>query len=589
MTNDAAAQDTALVRELRRTMARMEMALGQISDGLVICDGSGLVLWCNTTFEELIGQPRLLVMGRPLLQLMGRLIPAETRLDLDELLHQRPEGGRITAVARREPPRVMEIEWRPVLSEQPVPYVFCFRDVSDRVSLEQLRLRSQELIDQQLSLAAQVVTCPVTGLPNRRGLLQALDAALGKLDGRSGWLAVLFCDLNRFKEVNDTYGHRVGDQLLISIAQRMQRILRPDDVVSRLGGDEFVLLCTGLHHPDEALVVARRLLRTVALPWSPQENPMGLELFPEMSVGIAHCQQSGQSAEQLLHDADLAMYEAKRSRSGEPVVFDAAMTASQSRRQQTRLSLKTTLQEQHLGLHLQPVVRLEDGVVIAMEAFCRPVDGSGRPIPPRDFIAEAEQSGLIAPLGHLMLEQCFQAAATLRLQARGLRLAVNFSTHELARSGLADDVIALASSHGMAPSGLTIEVTEAALIDQPQRSRRELQRLREAGFQIVLDDFGVGHSSFNSLADLPIDGLKIDQTFTASMVEDPRRRVLVRSILELAMALELDVVAEGVERCEQRQLLLDMGCRFAQGYLFSRPDTLDQALIWPANLQPTHC
>lgn len=584
MTADLPVQDTALVRELRRTMARLELALGQISEGLVISDSRGQLLWCNTTFEQLIGQPRLLIMGSPVASLMGRLLPAETRLDLDGLLCQQPEGGRITAVARREPLQVMEIEWRPVLSEQPVPYVFRFQDVSDRVSLEELRLRSQELIDQQLFLAAQVVTCPVTGLPNRRGLLQAMAGALERLTGSGSWLAVLFCDLNRFKQINDTYGHRVGDQLLIALAQRMQRTLRPDDVVSRLGGDEFVLLCTNLSHPDEALLVAQRLLQVVGLPWSPPDSAHALELIPEISVGIALCNQPGQSAEQLLHDADLAMYEAKKLRRSKPVVFNAVMDAQQARRQQIRVCLQHALRERHLDLHLQPVVHLASGALVALEAFCRPIDALGQPIPPREFIAEAEHCGLIAPLGQLMLEQCFRAAQSLRLQERNLRFAINLSTHELARAGMSQDVIAMASSHGIPADSLTVEVTETALIEQPQRSLRELARLREAGLQILLDDFGVGYSSIHSLADLPIDGLKIDHNFTASIVSDPRRRVLVAAILDLARQLDLVVVAEGVESLEQSHVLQEMGCSLAQGFLFSRPESLERAQLWPGQL-----
>ena len=588
MNGDLPAQDTALIRELRLTMARLELALGQISEGLVISDSAGELLWCNTTFEQLIGQPRLLLMGSRLVTLMGYLLPSETRLDLDGLLLQQPEGGRITAVARRDPLQVMEIEWRPVLSEQPVPYVFRFQDVSDRVSLEELRLRSKELLDQQLSLAAQVVTCPVTGLPNRRGLLQAMEGALEHLHDASSWLAVLFCDLNHFKEVNDTYGHQVGDQLLIALAQRMQCTLRPEDVVSRLGGDEFVLLCTNLNEPDEAQRVARRLLQSVAQPWSPPDRADPVQLHPEISVGIALCNDPSRSPERLLHEADLAMYEAKKSRSAEPVVFNAVMDARQGRRQQIRFSLHRALQQRQLDLHLQPMVRLGDGELVAMEAFCRPIDGQGSPISPREFIEEAGHCGLMAPLGQLMLEQCFKAARLLQLQERGLRLAVNLSTHELARVGIAEDVIALASSYGIASASLTIEVTETALIEQPQRSLSELSRLREAGFQIVLDDFGIGYSSIHSLADLPIDGLKIDQSLTASILDDPRRRVLVAAILSIARELDLFVIAEGVERAEQCQTLLAMGCTLAQGFLFGRPATIDRAQLWPDQLQLLH-
>jgi diguanylate cyclase (GGDEF)-like protein len=589
VNEQALSQDSSLVRELRRTMARMELALGQISDGLVICDAAGQILWCNTTFERFAGQPRLLLMGHRLISLMGAMLPAEARLNLDALLIQRPEGGTITSVARREPLQVIEIEWRPVLSEQPVPYVFRFQDVSARASLEELRLRSQQLLEQQLTLAAQVVTCPVTGLPNRRGLLQALDAALDELEHQSGWLAVLFCDLNRFKQVNDIYGHAVGDQLLVSLAQRMQRALRPDDLVARLGGDEFVVLCSTLTHPDEALFIAKRLLGMVALPWTPEDVSGSVEILPEMSVGIVLCNNGKRSAAQVLHDADLAMYEAKRSHSREPVIFDAVMDARMIRRQEMQNNLRQAITDQRLGLHLQPVVRLSDGVLVAVEAFCRPVDGQGRPISPREFIAEAEFTGLIGSLGQLMLQRCFMAARELHLRERGLRLAVNFSTHELARAGFADDVIAMARVHGFPPELLTIEVTETALINQLQRTRSGLERLRHAGFRLVLDDFGIGSSSFNSLVDLPIDGLKIDHSFTASMLTDPRRCVVVGSILNLARSLDVDVVAEGVETCAQHQLLLDLGCLFGQGYLYSRPQPLDQAQIWPVHLQPLHC
>ena len=216
-------------------------------------------------------------------------------------------------MACREPLWVLDIEWRPVLAEVPSPYVFSFHDVSDRVSLEALQQRSQELQDQQLSLAAQVVTCPVTGLPNRRGLLDTLSTALGALAERPGQLAVLFCDLNRFKEINDTYGHHVGDALLITLARRMQKVLRPEDVVARLGGDEFVLVCTELDQAEGALLIAQRLMAAIAVPWSPPVAGSALEIVPEVSIGIAISDDPTRTAEELLHDADQAMYEAKRN------------------------------------------------------------------------------------------------------------------------------------------------------------------------------------------------------------------------------------------------------------------------------------
>ncbi len=236
MTSQRPDSETVLVVELRRSLARLELALAQISDALVITDCSGSLLWCNARFEQLLQRPRLQLLGGRLDQLLAPRLSGDTPANLNALLQQRPHGGTVTLVLGCESLQVMEVEWRPVQSEKPVPYVFSFHDVSDRESLQALQLHSRELADQQLALAQQVVTCPVTGLPNRRGFARAIQAALQHLERHPTWIAVLFCDLNRFKEVNDTYGHKVGDQLLIALAQRMQQVIRASDVLARLGG-----------------------------------------------------------------------------------------------------------------------------------------------------------------------------------------------------------------------------------------------------------------------------------------------------------------------------------------------------------------
>ena len=589
MSPSAAELESALLAELRRTLARLELALAQISDALVIVDGIGEILWCNASFERLMGRSRLQLLGCSLLDQMPVLFTGERRFHLDHLLKHQPRGGRITAVAGREPLWVLEIEWRPVLAEVPSPYVFSFHDVSDRVSLEALQLRSQELQEQQLSLAAQVVTCPVTGLPNRRGLLETLSTALAALAERPGQLAVLFCDLNRFKEVNDTYGHHVGDALLITLAQRMQQVLRPEDVVARLGGDEFVLVCTELDQPEEAQLIAQRLITAITVPWTPPVVGSALEIVPEVSIGIAISDDPACTAEELLHDADLAMYEAKGREGSAVVLFDAGLDLRLQRCQQIRTCLRRNLADRRLELHLQPIVRLADGLVVGYEALCRPQDGEGRPIDPQAFISEAEAAGLITPLGQLVLERGFAAAAALQLQICGRSLALNISTRQLTRAGIADELAAMAAEYGLNPSSIALEVTETALIDQAPLTRRELARLREAGFRLILDDFGLGTSSFNWLADEPIDGLKIDRSLIAAIEHDERRRVLVAAIVGLARQLELEVVAEGVETCGQRELLLELGCDLAQGFLFSGPKPADHALFAQHQAHPPCC
>ncbi|MFU8884022.1 MAG: putative bifunctional diguanylate cyclase/phosphodiesterase [Cyanobacteriota bacterium] len=589
MNKPPALPESALVQELRRSLARLELALSQISDALVITDGQGCVLWCNGSFERLQQQPRLLMLGRSFLDLLQAAMVVEAPPELSRLVKDNPLGGEVTLVMRRDPLLVLELEWRPVQSEQPAPYVYCLHDVSDRVSLEELRLRSQELMDQQLALAQQVVTCPVTGLPNRRGLGRSIEAALQRLERHGGWVAVLFCDLNRFKEVNDTYGHQVGDQLLIELAQRMQQVLRPEDVLARLGGDEFVLLCTDLETPDEALKIAERLLDAVCVPWIPEAMGMLIEINPQMSIGISLTRSATDTPDQLLHGADLAMYEAKTQSGRQIVVFDDVINAQLNRRIAIRSSLQQALRLNCLAMVFQPVVSLKRAEVVGYEALVRPCDLEGEPIPPLDLIRIAEASGLIAPLGQLVLEQSLRAAVESGLFDQGCGLAVNFSPQQLVYSGLSDTVIATAERFKVPPHLLSIEVTETALIHQPQRTRDELTRLRQAGFRVLLDDFGTGYSSLNWLAELPIDGLKIDCSFTATMTEDPRRLALIAAILQLARDLNLEVVAEGIERMDQWQALRQMGCGFGQGYLFSAPLPAGQAGGLPSVLLPAAC
>lgn len=584
-------EDSGLVRELRRSLARLELALAQIADGLAITDGRGELLWCNTGFEALVGRPRLMLLGQPLAALLRHALDADRGLRLEDLVAERPGGGTVTTVVTREPLQVVEIQWRPVQLEQPPPYVFTFHDVSDRVSLEELRRRSQELMDQQLALAEQVHTCPVTGLPNRRGLSFAIEDALRRLGRDPGWLAVLFCDLNRFKEVNDTYGHRVGDQLLIELAQRMKEVLRPNDVLARLGGDEFVLLCTELKAAEDAVQIAERLLQVVGRPWQPETADVPFVITPQVSVGISLCNGCGQTADQLLHDADLAMYEAKRRPDRPIVVFDEAIARSLQGRVQIRAALEQALRRQQLTMYYQPVVELASGRVVAYEALVRPRHVDGLALASADFIAVAETSGLIQPLGELVVNQVLQDARQFDLERRGLGLAVNFSTQQLGCSGLAQELIAAVRRFAFPPSRLTVEVTETALIEQPERTRDELAQLRQAGFRVVLDDFGIGYSSLNWLAELPIDGLKIDRSFTATMLEDRRRHALIAAVVHLARELELEVVAEGIEVEEQRQALLAMGCTYGQGFLFAPPLSPTELLgcPTPGALPPAAC
>jgi len=299
-----------LILELRRTLGRLETALSAISDALVITDDQGMVLWCNRSFDRFIDQPRMLSLGRPILSLLPLDHQGDPLLP-EALLAGHPQiPGSITVLLQRQPLKACEIEWRPVETEQPAPVIFCLRDISSRISnqelqataerIEQQRQHSdrlnQELQQQQLALATLVRECPVTGLPNRRGLRERLDLALGRLREQGGQIAVLFCDLDHFKDVNDMHGHQVGDELLIEISRRMQEDLPPEATVSRLGGDEFVVLTGPISQYSEAITIARMLQQRISAPWLMHDQGF----TPSMSVGITVTSDPDVDAEELL-------------------------------------------------------------------------------------------------------------------------------------------------------------------------------------------------------------------------------------------------------------------------------------------------
>lgn len=575
--------ESLLVRELRASQARLELALSQISEGLVICDRGGALLWCNAAFERLIGRPRLLLLGASFPALVSALLPDEERLNIVALLKS-CEGRSFSALASRDPLRVLEIECQSVPGDSSGSMVFGFRDVSDRVSLEELRLRSEEVLVRQLALAAEVKTCPVTGLPNRRGLLEAVNQALLRQRTQGGWVGLLFCDLNRFKEVNDTYGHDIGDQLLIELSRRMRQVLRPGDLLARLGGDEFVLLLDALEGPDEAVLVAQRLSDAVSMPWVPRRGGSEFEINPELSIGISVADRPLRSAEELLHDADLAMYEAKVEKQSPIVVFDESIKERLQRRIRIRTLLQRCLQRREIDILLQPVVSLCEGRSVGFEALLQPMEVDGLRVLPQDLISIAESSGLIVPLGQLLLEVSLQSVVGIDYSLYPHGLAINVSPLQLVSAGLARRILAEVSRHDFPPGWVCVEITETALIDNPERAREEISLLREGGCRVVLDDFGTGYSSLTWLAELPIDGLKIDRSFIAPMAADERRRKLVSGVLELARLLGLEVIAEGIETAELSDQLQAMDCGLGQGYYFSPPLRPERLLELPSLL-----
>ena len=578
--------ETALVVELRRTLGRLDSALGQISEGLVLVNAIGQVLWSNASFDKFVGKSRLEILGVDLHGILPLNIVGEPILTIEQTRGGLLKTVFVTVILSEDPVHALEIEWRPVVTEVPNPLMFSFRDVSARISFDELQQKSQQIEEKwlstskkyidlqskQLALAAKVMKCPVTGLPNRRGLRARIAIALKQLRRRPGLVTLLFCDLNRFKEVNDSYGHQVGDELLIELGKRLQSTLRPEDVLARLGGDEFVVLSPGLPTPMAALRLAERLQALVSKPWISQDY----SITPSMSVGIASTDDPEVTVDELLRRADLAMYAAKGSDERSITIYDNVIDAQVRRGVLIKRQLQSAIDGDLLKVDFQPIVDLKSQDSIGFEALVRIRDFEGAWMAPIEFISVAESVGLIDQMGDLVLRRCLAVLKLTENIAPDLVISINISPLQVCREGLAGRMIAIAERYEVDLGRLAVEVTESVLIDRPRTAINELSTLRAVGCRVYLDDFGTGYSSMSWLSQLPIDAIKIDRSFTAGLLSHPRRRVVVDSMIRLSLDLGLDVIAEGVELEAQAEALLAMGCLKGQGFLFGHPAPFPQ-------------
>ena len=578
--------ETTLVVELRRTLGRLDSALGQIREGLVLVNAIGQVLWTNASFDKFIGKSRLEILGEDLHGILPLNIVGEPILTIEQTRGGLQETVFVTVILSDDPVHALEIEWRPVVTEVPNPLMFSFRDVSARISFDELQQKSQQIEEKwlstskkyidlqskQLALAAKVMKCPVTGLPNRRGLRARIAIALQQLRRKPGLVTLLFCDLNRFKEVNDSYGHQVGDELLIELGKRLQSTLRPEDVLARLGGDEFVVLSPDVPTPMAAVRLAERLQALVSKPWISQDY----SISPSMSVGIASTDDPEVTVDELLRRADLAMYAAKGSDERSVTIYDNVIDTQVRRGVLVKRQLQSAIDSDLLKVDFQPIVDLKSRDSIGFEALVRIRDCEGAWMSPIEFIPVAESVGLIDQMGDLVLRRCLAVLKLTKNIAPDLVIAINISPLQVCREGLAGRMIAIAERYEIDLARLAVEVTESVLIDRPRTAINELSTLRAAGCRVYLDDFGTGYSSMSWLSQLPIDAIKIDRSFTAGLLNDPRRRVVVDSMIRLSLDLGLDVIAEGVELEAQAEALLAMGCLKGQGFLFGHPAPFPQ-------------
>ncbi|MGH9041239.1 MAG: EAL domain-containing protein [Acidimicrobiia bacterium] len=415
---------------------------------------------------------------------------------------------------------------------------------------------------------------PLTGLPNRSLFLDRLALALRRQprDGRA--VSVLFVDLDRFKTVNDTLGHHAGDQLLVSVAGRLTRILRPGDTIARLGGDEFAIVCEGLAGAEGAEEIAERILSSLAAPVLVE----GQEVIASASIGIAVSEPEA-TPDTMLRDADSAMYEAKDAGRNRFHVFDPASRARTLARLRRAEELRVALDRSELRLRYQLEVDLAEETTTGVEALVRWQHPTLGLLPPSEFINVAEETGLVVPLGDwVLLEACRELAR--RGPDSGLRLSINLSARQLGVPELVDTVRSVLAETGLDPSRLCLEITESVLMDDVESSIEALLDLKALGVRLAIDDFGTGYSSLSYLRRFPVDVVKLDRSFVAGLGVDPAATAIVAAVVNLAHALGIVVVAEGVETEAQLVALRALRCDRAQGYYWNRPLPADELPGW---------
>jgi len=543
-------RDCSARRLAQNQMQRMQSSFSNVvlknHSGILVVDRQGLIRFSNPAAQKSLGRNAAQLDGLPFgLPSIG----SQTELDI-----LRPDGSYGVAEVT-----ATETEWEGLPAS-----LIMLHDITDRKRAE----------DQ---VQHQATHDPLTGLPNRTLFLDCLEQAL--LDGRRHRqpLAVLFLDLDRFKEVNDTLGHRVGDALLEAVAVRLKQILCNNDLVARLGGDEFTVLARRVGSASGAGELAARISTAFSTPL----DAAGHRLYSRPSIGIALFPAHGNTAETLMRNADTAMYEAKRRPGIEGFAF---YQPEQTQRSRERLDLETRLRTilaaGGLRLRYQAQADLRTGRLCAAETLLRCVDAQGRILLPGQFIPVMEQTGLIREAGDWALgAACMQIRAWLDQQSTHADtpactpppLAINLSAVQLDDATLPDRIAELLDRYRLAPDRLALEVTETALMDKADRARAILERLTTLGVSLHLDDFGTGYSSLALLGDLPFSVIKIDRSFICQVPRSEKHVGLIAAMIAMAHRLHLRVVAEGVETPDQWALLRQLECDMAQGYLISRP------------------
>jgi PAS domain S-box-containing protein len=575
-------------RELIQRNQLFEVITENAADLIAVVDGAGNRLYNSPSYQTVLGYTR---EELKLTSSVEQIHP-----DDQQRVLKAAENARITGRGEQLEYRIRHKDgtWRilesvatPIRNEkgQNERLVIVNRDITERKRAEN-------------ALAHNALHDSLTNLPNRSLFLDRVRHVLGVSRRHTTYkFAVLFIDLDEFKVVNDSLGHSLGDALLIQIARRLSVSIRDNDTISRsgpmgdtdtfpsegslarIGGDEFTILLEDIKDCGDAVRVAERIQERLGIPFIVGEE----KVVTTASIGIAFCGTSYSNSEELVRDAEIAMYRAKREGKARCQVFDSAMHASAVKRLRLETDLRRALELGEFRVHYQPIVSLQNGRIFGFEALSRWQRPDGL-LSPAHFIQVAEETGIIVPMNRLLLRE-----ACLHLRAwhsqfpcdPPLTMSVNITPREFGQPDLPSQIKSILDDVGIDPSSVTIEITETIAMADPQRSNLVLSQLKALGVHLSIDDFGTGYSSLSRLQGFPVDTLKIDRTFISKIDSDSKTNEMVRIIIVLAHNLGLRVVAEGAETAEQVKLLKQLGCELVQGYFFARPGdhTAAQALL----------
>ncbi|MCW2566419.1 MAG: hypothetical protein JWN54_516 [Mycobacterium sp.] len=552
---DATARRAVLAR-LRASEERFRLQVQHATVGIVGATLDGRYEQVNPAYCRIIGLREEQLLGRSVFELMepahAEAFRAKAALlssgDAEtvelEMRYVRPDGSAVWVLKN--------LTLTPGEGGTPAHLQAIVQDITARKRIE-------------AELARRATHDPLTDLPNRALLADRLTRCLTGPDRTPGSLAVLFVDLDNFKLVNDSFGHAAGDAMLVEVAGRLRSAVRPQDTVARFAGDEFVVILEGLTDDSQVVGLVERIQASVSRP----VRVDGMELVVSASIGVARDTGDGLLADSLLRDADAAMFSAKSLGRARHAFFDTALRGRGRARLEATNELRGAVERDELVAYYQPIVELETARPVGVEALVRWAHPARGLVPPGEFIGLAEETGLIVDIGDWVLRR---AATDVAAWGSGdLGCSVNLSPRQLATPDVVARVTRALERSGLEPHRLTVEITETAVLEDIDEAVRVLDRLKRLGLQVAVDDFGTGYASLGYLKRLPVDSLKIDRSFVTDVAAGGEDAKIAAAVIGLAAALDLKVVAEGIETQVQLQALIDLGCRYGQGYLFARP------------------